>query len=131
MRFLIHDHDTKFSAAFDNVFVSEGVEIVLTPFPFQAPKAKAVAERWRWVRSVRAAWLDLLLILNQLNQHQLRRVLTEYVTYYHDNAARPHQGLGQQAPIRLRPSRDGSIHCHCHCRDVLGGIVHDYYRQAA
>src|SRR5260221_463363 len=43
-RFLIHDHDTKFSAAFDNVFVAEGIDIVLTPF--HAPKANAVAERW-------------------------------------------------------------------------------------
>src|SRR5258708_4015893 len=27
MRFLVHDHDTQFSAAFDNVFVCEGLEI--------------------------------------------------------------------------------------------------------
>ena len=32
MRFLIHDHDTKFPTAFDNLFVSEGILIVLTPF---------------------------------------------------------------------------------------------------
>ena len=44
MPFLIHDHDTKFSAAIDNVFVAEGIEIILTPF--QAPKANALAERW-------------------------------------------------------------------------------------
>ena len=118
VRFLIHDHDTKFSAAFDNVFVAEGVEIVRTPV--QAPKANAVAERW--VRSVREECLDQLLILNE---RHLRRVLTEYVTYY--NRARPHQALDQQAPIPLRPSRKGSIQC----RDVLGGIIHDYYRRAA
>ncbi|MHB8629604.1 MAG: integrase core domain-containing protein [Aggregatilineales bacterium] len=112
MRFLIHDHDTKFSAAFDNIFVAEGVEIVRTPV--QAPKANAVAERW--VRSVREECLDQLLILSE---RHLRRVLTEYVSYY--NAARPHQGLGQQAPIPHGPSRAGTIHC----RDVLGGIIHD------
>jgi transposase InsO family protein len=118
MRFLIHDHDAKFSTAFDNIFVSEGLEIVLTPF--QAPKANAVAERW--VRSVREECLDHVLILNQ---RHLWNMLTEYTAYY--NTARPHQGIGQQAPIPLIVSREGRV---C-CRDVLGGVIHDYYRQAA
>lgn len=69
-RFLIHDNDTKFSAAFDNVFMSESIEIVL--IPFHTPKANAVAERW--VRSVREECLDQLLILNQ---RHLSKVLTE------------------------------------------------------
>ena len=68
MRFLIHDRDRKFTTNFDQVFVSEGMEIVRTPF--RAPKANAIAERW--VRSVRHECLDQLLILNQ---RHLRRVL--------------------------------------------------------
>jgi transposase InsO family protein len=88
--------------------------------PFQAPKANAVAERW--VRSVREECLDHLLILNQ---RHLGRVLKEYVDYY--NAARPHQGLCQQSPIPAPRSFEGCIHC----RDVLGGILHDYSREAA
>ena len=91
-RFLIHDRDTKFSASFEAVFASEGIETVLTPF--RAPNANAVAERW--VRSVRAECLDQLLILNETH---LRRVLIEYVDYY--NQSRPHQGLEQQAPLPL------------------------------
>src|SRR5258708_18863845 len=97
MRFLIHDHDTKFSTAFDNIFVSQGLEIVLTPF--QAPKANAVAERW--VRSIREECLDQLLILTQ---RHLWNVRTEYTAHY--NAARPYQGLEQQAPIPFRVSRE-------------------------
>lgn len=80
-----------------------------------------VAERW--VRSVRQECLDRLLIINQSH---LRHVLRDYVDYY--NTARPHQGLDQQAPIPFpRGPAAGPIACH----DVLGGILHDYRRQAA
>ncbi len=41
-RFLIHDRDTKFSHAFDDVFCSEGIRVT----PVQAPNANAHAERW-------------------------------------------------------------------------------------
>ena len=118
MRFLIHDRDSKFTASFDQIFVSEGIEIVNTPF--RAPKANAFAECW--VRTVRQECLDHLLILNQ---RHLSRVLKEYTDYY--NTARPHQGLAQQIPIPRSPPQKGSVRC----RDVLGGILHVYYRDAA
>jgi hypothetical protein len=44
VRFLIRDHDSKFSGAFDEVFRSEGIAILKTPI--QAPKANAYAERF-------------------------------------------------------------------------------------
>ena len=118
MCFLIHDRDSKFTTGFDQVFVSEGIDIVRTPF--RAPRANAVAERW--VRSVRQECLDHLLILNQ---RHLIRVLKEYIDYY--NVSRPHQGLDQQVPIPRPRSPQGVIRC----RDVLGGVLHDYYRDAA
>ncbi len=97
MRFLIHDRDTTFSAAFDTVFAAENSTIIRTPY--QAPKANAFAERW--VRSVREECLDYLLIVNEWH---LQRILQEYVTYF--NHTRPHQGIDQQCPVRqLRPLR--------------------------
>ena len=119
LRFLIHDRDSKFTDAFDAVFRSEGMKIILTPV--QAPNANSHAERW--VRSVRTESLDKLLIVSQSH---LRSVMSEYVVYY--NTARPHQGIDLQTPIcQTTQSRDGPIRC----RNVLGGIIHDYYRKAA
>jgi putative transposase len=116
---LIHDRDTKFTEAFDTVFRAEGIHIIRTPC--RAPNANAYAERWG--RTVRQECLDKFLIFSEVH---LRRVLREYQTYY--NQARPHQGLAQQAPLpRLVPSAEGRVRC----RAVLGGILHDYYREAA
>lgn len=74
-RFLIHDRDTKFTAAFDEVFKSEGLNMVRTPI--RAPKANAVAERW--VRTVRTECLDWLLIFSR---RHLERALRIYVAHY-------------------------------------------------
>jgi putative transposase len=58
-RFLIHDRDTKFSLACDEVFRAEGIKLIRTPV--QAPNANAFAERW--VRTLRPDCLDRILIL--------------------------------------------------------------------
>ena len=119
VRFLIHDRDTKFTSAFDTVFASEDVTIIRTPV--RAPNANAFAERW--VRSVREECLDRILIINERHLH---RVLTTYVEYY--NYARPHQGIDQRCPIPLESTpRAGPIER----RNILGGVLHDYYRRAA
>jgi transposase InsO family protein len=118
-RFLIHDRDAKFPPTFDAVFAAEGIAIVRTPY--RSPTANAHAERW--VGSVRAECLDHLLVANEAH---LRRVLVAYVRHY--NRARPHQGLAQQTPI---PRIPGDLRGTVTRRDVLGGLIHEYDREAA
>jgi Integrase core domain len=97
MRFLIHDRDRKFTAAFDEVFRSEGIKVIHTPV--QAPEANAYAERF--VRTVRDECLDWLLILGR---RHLEHVLRIYVQHY--NRERPHRGL---APYSARTGSDQAI----------------------
>jgi putative transposase len=117
--FLIHDNDKKFASSFDIVFSSEKIEIV--HIPFQAPRANSFAERW--VRSVREECLDQILIVNE---NHLRRVMKEYGEYY--NHTRPHQGIGQRFPVSV-PGRDRTTKGPIRRRNILGGVIHDYYRQ--
>jgi hypothetical protein len=94
VRFLIRDRDGKFCRAFDDVFRSEGADVVLTPV--QAPNANACAERW--IRTIRAECLDWLLIVGR--QH-LERVLRVYVDHYlrHEALVR-REALGTEGGAR-------------------------------
>ena len=75
------------------------------------------------MRSVREECLGPILILNE---NHLRRVLKEYGEYYNDD--RPHQGIGQRFPVSVsRPEQ--STKGQIHNRNILGGIIPDYYRQ--
>lgn len=121
VRFLIHDRDSKFCGPFDTVLRSEGVRVIETPV--RAPRANAVAERW--VRSVRTECLDHLLILGR---RHLEDVLAGYVAHY--NAERPHRSL-ELAPPAAESPPGGPVPAQVGRRDVLGGIVHEYFAIAA
>jgi transposase InsO family protein len=123
IRFLIHDRDSKFTAAFDEVFRSEGIRAVRTPV--RAPNANAFTERW--IGTVRRECLDRLLVVSR---RHLERVLPAYIEHY--NAHRPHRSL-QQRPPTGSPRLDSAtvvaldgVRRH----DVLGGLIHEYKRAA-
>src|ERR1017187_2733860 len=71
-RFLIRDRDTKFTASFDEVFTSIGIESIRTPV--RSPRGHVYAERF--VRTIRQECLDHLLVVSR---RHLDQVLAEYV----------------------------------------------------
>ena len=124
LKFLVHDRDTKFCAGFDEVFQSEGAQILLTPF--RSPNANAFAERF--VRTIRSESLDHLLVVGA---RHLEQILRSYARHYNDH--RPHQGLSQEIPVSPSPARpmlprarDHQQLDHLRRRDRLGGLIHEY-----
>jgi putative transposase len=117
-RILIRDRDGKFTAAFDEVFRSDGLRLIKAPIA--APRAKAHAERW--VGSARRECLDRILIVSR---RQLETVLREYVGYY--NTHRPHRSLDQQPPLpKIGPVPPLHHERRVRRRDRLGGLLHEY-----
>ena len=112
---------SKFSGAFDEIFRSEGINVIHTPV--SAPQANAYAERF--VRTVRAECLDWLLIIGR---RHLETVLRIYTAHY--NRARPHRGLALLSPdpTKAEPPASGE---EIKRRDRLGGLIHEYHRAAA
>jgi putative transposase len=88
-KYLIHDRDTKFGLEVEATLRSMGIQPTRTSF--RSPWQNGVAERF--VGSCRRDLLDHVIVLNQ--QH-LRRLLRDYLQYYHED--RTHLGLNKETP---------------------------------
>jgi len=121
-KFLIRDRDAKFTASFDEVFFSEGIRVIKTPV--RSPKANAYAERW--VRTVRTECLDWVLVLGR---HHLNGILHEYIRHY--NEQRPHRGLDLGVPVPSETAAVTPPSFQVNRHDILGGLIHEYFPQAA
>ena len=124
LAFLIRDRDSKFTAAFDAVFATEGIRILKSP-P-QAPKANAICERM--VGTLRREILDRSLVVNT---RHLLGILDAYATHY--NQHRPHQSRQQLPPetttLPVRPTSDLDAR-RIRRHPVLGNLVNEYHHVA-
>jgi putative transposase len=125
LRFSVRDRDTKFTAAFDEVFQAEGLRIIRTP-P-QAPRANAICERV--VGTLRREVLDRTLIFSE---RHLSKILAEYCAHYNDH--RPHQSRDQRPPAvetaAMRPINDLADVCSIQRKPVLYGLINQYHLAA-
>src|SRR4051812_34394636 len=122
-RFLIRDRDTKYTDVFDEVFTSEGIEVLRSP-P-QAPRANAYAERW--VRTVRRECLDRMLIYNP---RHLLVILGEFVVHYNEHG--PHQSGDQRPPhaTNTEPAAVNLATARVRRRKILNGLINEYSQAA-
>ena len=120
-RFLIRDRDAKFTSAFDAVFAAQGVQAV--KIPPRTPRANCYAERW--IRTARAECTDRMLIYGE---RHLRSILDEYAGHY--NWHRPHQSRHQRPPDQ-DGQPDAPLNLPARRREVLGGVINEYYQAAS
>jgi len=117
-RFLIFDRDGKYGVEVPATVRSLKMRAARTSF--ESPWQNGVAERW--VESCRRDLLDHFIAVNE---RHLKRLLSEYIRYYHED--RTHLGLGKATPHwRTRSVTSGRILSH----ERLGGLHHRYDRAA-
>jgi putative transposase len=117
-RFLIFDRDSKYGSEVPPAIRSLRITPVRTSY--ESPWQNGVAERW--VESCRRDLLDHVI---PVNERHLKRLLSEYIRYYHED--RTHLGLAKRTPGNRVPltNRDRII-----AIPRLGGLHHRYERAA-
>jgi transposase InsO family protein len=117
-RFLIFDRDAKYGLEVPMAVRSMAMSPVRTSF--QSPWQNGTAERW--IESCRRDLLDYVIAINE---RHLKRLLSDYVRYYHED--RTHLGLNKGTPMgRVRSVNQGAVVS----RARLGGLHHRYDRAA-
>lgn len=119
-KFLLRDRDSIYGLDFTRRVASLGIKQIPTArrSPWQNPYVERV------IGSIRRECLDHVIVLDE---RHLRRVLKEYLVYYH--RSRTHLGLEKDCPVPrpVEPADLGGIRAV----PVLGGLHHRYTRRAA
>lgn len=122
-RILLIDHDSIFSADVCHALQHMNVRPVQTSF--RSPWQNGVVERW--VGTCRRELLDHVIVLGE---DHLRRLLREFLDYYH--ADRTHLSLGKDPPTPRAVCPAPSQLAKVAALPRIGGIHHRYeWREAA
>ena len=100
-RYLLHDRDANFCAAFTGILEAVGIKAV--KLPPRSPNLNAHLERWH--RSVKEECLSKMILFGE---GSLRRVLSNYVLHFHSE--RNHQGKGNVILFPKPEDRIGNRH---------------------
>jgi hypothetical protein len=118
-KYLIFDRDSKFGEQACNTVTTIGLEPLR--ISFRCPWQNGVAERW-----VGSCPRDLFDHIVPINEHHLKRLLSEYLAYYHSD--RTHLGLEKDTPLG-RPTVSAK-ESEIVSSPRVGGLHHRYDRAA-
>src|ERR1035438_1473084 len=117
VKFMIRDHGSNFTPAFDAALADAGIRTVLCNV--RTPRMNAIAERW--IGGCRRELPDRTLIWNQAH---LRRILSDYET--HHNQHRPHRSLHSAAPLKPLPGPADLAQYRVRRDTRVAGLIHEY-----
>jgi putative transposase len=122
-RYAILDGDAKFGGEVIDLLTASGIKP--TRISPASPWQNGVAERW--IGSCRRELLDHLIVLNEAH---LRRLIRDYIAYYH--ADRIHDSLKKDAPTMRSVSSKPDPSAPLVSFPRMGGLHHRYdWGQAA
>lgn len=116
-RYLIHDRDSIFNGEVIETVKMLGAKSVR--ISFKSPWQNGVAERF--VGNCRRDLLDHVIVLNE---HHLKRLMNEYVHYYHGD--RTHLGLSKETPAGREAVTSKPMSSTVIAIPRLGGLHHRY-----
>ena len=115
--YLIFDRGTQFNEEVIDAVKNFGIQPKRTSF--RSPWQNGIAERW--VGNCRRDLLDHVIVLNEWH---LKRLMNEYVRYYHED--RTHLGLEKQTPSCREAATDSDADSRVVSMPRLGGLHHRY-----
>jgi transposase InsO family protein len=123
LRYIVLDRDAKFNA--DVLAFLKATDLLPKRTSIQSPWQNGIAERW--VGGCRRELLDHVI---PLNEEHLRRLVRDYVSYFHED--RIHDGLGKDTPnrrpVQKKPCPEATVLSSAR----LGGLHYRYsWREAA
>ena len=117
-KYLIRDRDMKYGKLLGGKKNKFGIDEILTAY--RSPWQNGYVERV--IGSIKRECLDHFIILNE---NHLRKILTDYVSYY--NKYRTHLGINKDSPEGRLIQAEGTIYKV----PAVNGIHHIYFRKAA
>jgi transposase InsO family protein len=115
--YLIFDRSAQFNSEVIETVKSFGIQPKRTSF--RSPWQNGVAERW--VGNCRRDLLDHVIVLNE---RHLKRLMSEYISYYHED--RTHLALAKGTPAGREAVMDSDTGSRVISMSRLGGLHHRY-----